>query len=294
LASMQQRRAHACYLCGQFDEALEAQHAALDLYRKLDDRRRMGESMWSLSRLFRYVGRGPEALESAQEAIRILEQLPAGPELALAYCNLSHLYVNSEDADEAKLWAHRALAIAEKLGHVEARVYAEINLAVVEYLATQSPALVDEFERIFRLAKEHGLNEHAGRALLHLTWWSPRFKSYDVADRYYDSGLDFSIERGLDLWRHYMLAYRARCEMACWRARSGAQKLLTGQVPQPYALELQGKARQAAEQWLRLGCTYEAAMSLASSVDEDDLRESLRQFQLLGARPAAAIVSRRL
>src|SRR5439155_1387100 len=103
LASMQQRRAHACYLCGQFDEALEAQHAALDLYRKLDDRRRMGESMWSLSRLFRYVGRGPEALESAQEAIRILEQLPAGPELALAYCNLSHLYVNSEDADEAKL-----------------------------------------------------------------------------------------------------------------------------------------------------------------------------------------------
>ena len=401
LASMQQRRAHACYLCGQFDEALEAQHAALDLYRKLDDRRRMGESMWSLSRLFRYVGRGPEALESAQEAIRILEQLPAGPELALAYCNLSHLYVNSEDADEAKLWAHRALAIAEKLGHVEARVYADINLAVVEYLATQSPALVDEFERIFRLAKEHGLDEHAGRALLHLTWWSPRFKSYDVADRYYDSGLDFSIERGLDLWRHYMLAYRARCEMdrgrwdeatrlaelvirdplspvprivalvvlglvrarrgdpecwppldeaaalaepmielqrrepvamaraealwlegreaaieaatsatyeiavrrnsswvigemACWRARSGAQKLLTGQVPQPYALELQGKARQAAEQWLRLGCTYEAAMSLASSVDEDDLRESLRQFQLLGARPAAAIISRRL
>src|SRR5207248_5831179 len=82
--------------------------------------------------------------------------------------------------------------------------------------------------------------------------------------------------------------------MACWRARSGAQKLLTGQVPQPYALELQGKARQAAEQWLRLGCTYEAAMSLASSVDEDDLRESLRQFQLLGARPAAAIISRRL
>src|SRR5437763_11941915 len=101
----------------------------------------------------------------------------------------------------------------QKLGHVEARVYAEINLAVVEYLATQSPALVDEFERIFRLAKEHGLDEHAGRALLHLTWWSPRFKSYDVADRYYDSGLDFSIERGLDLWRHYMLAYRARCEM---------------------------------------------------------------------------------
>src|SRR2546430_1319988 len=83
-------------------------------------------------------------------------------------------------------------------------------------------------------------------------------------------------------------------EMACWRARSGAQKRLNGQVPQPYALELQGRARQAAEQWLRLGCTYEAAMSLASSVDEEDLRESLRQFQQLGARPAAAIVSRRL
>ena len=401
LAGLHQRRAHACYLSGQFTEALEAQQSALDLYRKLDDRRRVGESMWSLSRLYRYVGRGPEALESAQEAIRVLEQLPAGPELALAYSNLSHLYVNAEDADEARLWARRALELAEKLGHVEGRVYAEINLAVVEHLATQSVDLVVEFERIFHVAQEHGLDEHAGRALLHLTWWSPRFKSYDVADRYYDAGLEFSIERGLDLWRHYMLAFRARremdrgrwdeatqlaqqvirdplspvprivalavlglvrarrgdpecwplldeatalaeptielqrrepaamaraealwlegrddaiesatsatyeiavrrhapwviAEMACWRARAGGRELVTGLLAGPHALELEGNWRAAAAEWRSLGCPYEAAMALASSSDEDDLREALTQFQLLGARPAAANVSRRL
>ena len=401
LAGLFQRRAHACYLCGQVDEALGAQQSALDLYRKLNDRRRVGESIRSLSRLFRYVGRGPEALETAQEAIAILEQLPPGPELALAYCNLSHLYVNSEDDEEARLWARRALELAGKLGHAEAKIYAEINLAVVEYLATQSADLVGEFERIFRVAQEHGLDEHAGRALLHLTWWSPRFKSYDVADRYYDSGLDFSIERGLDLWRHYMLAYRARCEMdrgrwdeatrlaelvihdplspvprivalvvlglvrarrgdpeywppldeaaalaepmvelqrrepvamaraealwlegrdaeiggatsptleialrrharwvigemACWRGRVGVRESLVEALPQPYALELDGEWRAAAAEWRRLGCPYEAAMALASSPDQEDLREALQQFQQLGARPAAAIVSRRL
>src|SRR5439155_21569228 len=93
------------------------------------------------------------------------------------------------------------------------KVYAEINLAVVDYLTTGSPGTAAELERIQRVAQENGLDEHAGRVLVALTWWSPRFKSYELADRYYEEGLEFSNDRGLDLWRHYMLAYRARCEL---------------------------------------------------------------------------------
>src|SRR5439155_15777214 len=95
--------------------------AALDHYRTLDDRRRAGDSLWSLSRLYRYVGRPAESLETAQEAITILEQLPAGAELAMAYCNLSHIYVNADDVEDARVWGHRALELAQKLGHLEAQ-----------------------------------------------------------------------------------------------------------------------------------------------------------------------------
>jgi DNA-binding NarL/FixJ family response regulator len=43
-----------------------------------------------------------------------------------------------------------------------------------------------------------------------------------------------------------------------------------------------------------LGCPYEAALALADADDVDALRRALDQLQKLGARPAAAIVARRL
>lgn len=49
-----------------------------------------------------------------------------------------------------------------------------------------------------------------------------------------------------------------------------------------------------AERWTRLGCPYDAALAHVESQDEDGLRSALAEFQRLGARPAAAIVARRL
>ena len=43
-----------------------------------------------------------------------------------------------------------------------------------------------------------------------------------------------------------------------------------------------------------LGCPYEAALALADADDDDALRRALDELQRLGARPAAAIVARRL
>jgi DNA-binding CsgD family transcriptional regulator len=62
----------------------------------------------------------------------------------------------------------------------------------------------------------------------------------------------------------------------------------------PYALQLGGDLAAAVARWDELGCAYDAALALAASDDEDDLRRALAGFQRLGARPAAAVVSRRL
>ena len=82
-------------------------------------------------------------------------------------------------------------------------------------------------------------------------------------------------------------------ELAMWRHRA--------QVPQagaercaPLPGGAQGDIHAAAEFWRARGCRYDAALALASSAEEDDLRESLRELQSLGARSAAAIVARRL
>ena len=82
--------------------------------------------------------------------------------------------------------------------------------------------------------------------------------------------------------------------LAVWRRRAGAPAEDTGELPHPCALELAGDYAAAAAAWDELDCPYDAAWALAAGDDEALLRDSLDRFQSLGARPAAALVSRRL
>jgi DNA-binding CsgD family transcriptional regulator/tetratricopeptide (TPR) repeat protein len=58
----------------------------------------------------------------------------------------------------------------------------------------------------------------------------------------------------------------------------------------PWALELAGDVRGAAREWDRLGGHFLAAMALAFSDDEDDLRDALERFRAMGAPAAEARV----
>jgi DNA-binding CsgD family transcriptional regulator len=82
-------------------------------------------------------------------------------------------------------------------------------------------------------------------------------------------------------------------ELAVWRRRGGAREIPPVGAAQPHASELEGEWARAASGWLELGCPYDAALALADG-DEDALRRSLELLLELGARPAAAIVTRRL
>jgi DNA-binding CsgD family transcriptional regulator/tetratricopeptide (TPR) repeat protein len=249
LGELLERRAYACYLTGQFAEALEAQESAVACHRELGDRRREGDSLRSLSRLLRYVGRTEEGSDVGRKAVELLEQLPPGRELALAYCHVSHLCVWSEDAEGALAWGTRGLELAQRLDDVEARVYALINIGAVETLGG-NPEGRQTFEQALELAREAGLEEHAGRAFVNLVWWAPRDRSYTVADRYLEAGLDYCSERGLDLWRLYLLAYRAHSELdrGRWDEAVEAATLVlrdprTSPVPRIWALTVLGLVR---------------------------------------------------
>lgn len=82
-------------------------------------------------------------------------------------------------------------------------------------------------------------------------------------------------------------------EIAVWRHRAAIPTAADRLAP-PYRAEVVDDLRTAAEFWISCGCRYFAALALAGSDDEDDLRKSLAELQALGARPAAAIVARRL
>ena len=67
-----------------------------------------------------------------------------------------------------------------------------------------------ELAEIFERAHSAGLEEHAGRTFVTRVWWSPRGRSYSEADLALEAGLEYCNRYGLDLWRLYLLAYRAR------------------------------------------------------------------------------------
>jgi DNA-binding CsgD family transcriptional regulator/tetratricopeptide (TPR) repeat protein len=83
-------------------------------------------------------------------------------------------------------------------------------------------------------------------------------------------------------------------ELACWRRRAGLREELPLEVPDPWAAELGGDLQRAAESWAQLDSPYDAALTLAAADSEDLLLRALDELGGLGARPAAAIVARRL
>jgi ATP/maltotriose-dependent transcriptional regulator MalT len=84
-------------------------------------------------------------------------------------------------------------------------------------------------------------------------------------------------------------------ELAWWRSQAGLiDELAPEQIPEPYRLSIAGDAAAAAELWTEKGCPYEAALALAESDDPVEVRQAIDQLQQMGAKPAAAIIGRRL
>lgn len=82
-------------------------------------------------------------------------------------------------------------------------------------------------------------------------------------------------------------------ELACWLWRAGGLRTAPAGAAEPYALEIGGRSSEAAEAWRRLDCPYESALALAMG-DEAALRQAHDMLRRMAARPALAIVSRKL
>ncbi|MGA8719335.1 MAG: AAA family ATPase [Solirubrobacteraceae bacterium] len=88
--------------------------------------------------------------------------------------------------------------------------------------------------------------------------------------------------------------YAAAVAYWSWRGGLSPGLIATGDERHPELLEIAGDWAGASERWQELDCPYEAAMARLGSDDPELLGRSLNELQALGARPAAAIVSRRL
>ncbi|MEP7020662.1 MAG: AAA family ATPase [Pseudonocardiales bacterium] len=381
-AELLESLSHEHYLTDQMQDAIDALERALVCWRELGETRRQSAALCALSRRFWCTGRKGQAESVGREALTLLDALPPSRELGLAYCNLSQIAMNSEDAEAAMSWGARAVELGEHLDDTEVTVHALNNMGTIQVLTGAGTAML---ERSLRLAEQAGLDEHVGRAYNNLTWGLARTRSYDLA-HWFEDGINACGERGLELWRLYVLVFRARYdldqgrwteateaaaavlryqrsallvqilalsvvgvvrarrgdpepwepldqaltmarqsddlqwhapvvlaraeaawldgrgpgapwvtgELLLWRRLAGVDEVPPGAVAAPFAAQLRGDWATAAALWTARGCRYEAGLARAESENADEVRHALDDLQQLGARPAAAIVARRL
>jgi DNA-binding CsgD family transcriptional regulator/tetratricopeptide (TPR) repeat protein len=220
--------AHECYLTTQIEEAAQARQAALRIWQQLDRPDKVGQTLRWLSRLSWVLGKPDEAEQYAAEAARMLETLPPGAELAMAYSNRAQLSMLARDNAEAVRWGEQAIALAETLGDVETLVHALNNVGTAQ-LDAQDEQGRAHLERSLRLALESGWEEHAARAYTNLACSAVDTRDYPLAERYLQDGIAYCAEHDLDTWWTYMMAWQAqaRFQQGVWDdAASEATRLL--------------------------------------------------------------------
>lgn len=401
-AQLLERLSYECYLTDQIAESTQAREASLALWLSVGSRVKEGDGLRWLSRLAWFSGQKIEAETYANEAIAVLEPLPAGRELAMAYSNRAQLHMLANELAPTLEWSRKALDLATALGEVEIQTHALINIGTVK-LGSQAPSGREDLERALQMALDGGFEEHAARAYANLSSTPLRNRDFSVAAHYLKAGIAYCVEHDLDSWARYMWAHRAETSLAmgqwndaaqdadiiiqcpasatvikipalvalgCLRVRRGdpdmdtplaeayrlavptdepqrlvpvlaaraeaawlhggdTQELLPAlsqayqvslgqadpwrqgelafwlwrhgrltEVPagiaKPYALQIAGDWKAAAQAWEEIGCPYERAMALADSDQEGPLRAALEAFEKLGAVPMAAIVRRKL
>jgi hypothetical protein len=81
-------------------------------------------------------------------------------------------------------------------------------------------------------------------------------------------------------------------ELGWWLWRAGELTVAPNGAIRPFALQIAGDWAGAAREWEHHGFPYEAAMALADSPAESDLRAAAESFERLGAVPAREFTRR--
>jgi DNA-binding CsgD family transcriptional regulator len=227
-ASLLESYAYECYVTSQIEAGVEAQQTALALRRQQEERAKEGHNLRWLSRFNWSLGRNGEATQRAKESIDVLEALPPGPELAMAYSNRSQSHMLAGDSRDAIEWGNRALHLAGSLSLTEVSIHALNNIGTAQ-LQREQPQGWQNLERSLELALQQDMHEHVCRAYTNLAYEAIVLRDYERADRCLDAGLAYATERELDAYIEFLLAARARAhlEQGRWpQATAAAEAVL--------------------------------------------------------------------
>ena len=191
-------RKHAaeCDVSDQLVTAIGSGEAAVALLRETDRRLELGSALMELAHACYTAGRAAESGALEREGIALLESLPPGPELALAYAFRAGSFMVSNEYDDAIAWARRALDLAEQVGCVEASAQA-LNTLGCSLGGLGDPSGERLLLDSLHLARENGLEAIAARGYTNLGYVLDAQHRYDVSLEVLEAGIVYSEEHDL-------------------------------------------------------------------------------------------------
>jgi DNA-binding CsgD family transcriptional regulator/tetratricopeptide (TPR) repeat protein len=236
-ARLLERQSDAHYLMDDQVEAIEVLGRAIELRRAAGDTRGEGAA---LARLVPYLtcrGRMREAVDAVERAVDLLAPFPDSVELAQAYSALALMRLNEHDVAGTLAAAERSIEVAARANRLGTLLNASITAGTAE-LMRDGWGGRGRLEGALELARREGEPAHVVRAMHNLARYAVKAHAYEDARFWLDTGVEYSEERELDLWRLSLLALRADAELAAgrWAEAAATAKLLAEEVrdsPQP-------------------------------------------------------------
>jgi DNA-binding CsgD family transcriptional regulator/tetratricopeptide (TPR) repeat protein len=208
-AELLERRSRECYLTDQNEEAVEAIEEAIECRRALGQRLEEGLAVHWLAQILWCPGFPQDSAWTALKAVAILETLPPGRELALAYLTVAGGYGTTGRVREARRWGERGLELAKQVGDAEAELAARLAIAVCQPLEHGW----FELEEGLELARRLGSHELIGQDYIYLVGNAVSALRWDLAERHIEPGIVELTNLGLERDRLYVVSWRSLMEL---------------------------------------------------------------------------------
>lgn len=215
--------AYECYLTSQIKDAIIYQGKALKIWQKKNEIERTGNSLRFLSRLWWYEGNHEEAGKYGNEAIEFFQSQPSSKAKGMAYANMSHLKLTSDQSDECIFWGEKAITIARDLNDEETIEYAMNCMGSTLMLQESSRSKgIGLLQENIAIAKKNSHHEHVAQAYSEMGSNGVTIRNYPFAKKILEEGINYCEENDIDSLKLYMLNWKARAylETGNWNVAS--------------------------------------------------------------------------
>ena len=221
-ALLLERYAAECNLTARQLDAIRTWRQAFHLWKELGNLPEQGNTLASLAIILRNNGDNPEAEEACRSAIEILEKLPPGRELALAYRARATLRLANREYSEAIRWGEKAVALAERTGDKNILGMAHVAIGAAWMFLDDEHGCRYLDERL-RVAREAGAELHIANILFYAGATAAELYLFHRAEAYLSEGIAYTSDRGLDIFDSYMRAWLAITLIHLGRWREAAE-----------------------------------------------------------------------